>query len=75
MPGTWHEVMPNLEALIKERKVQGEWPAARDEWGSWANKLETVSAQSLHCHFAAYVRPLRCRCTNAALHSQMLLCA
>ena len=42
MPGTWHEVMPELETLIKEGDVQGEWPAARDNWGICANKLETV---------------------------------
>ena len=42
MPGTWQEVMPNLEALIKGGTVQGEWPAARDDWGTYRSKLETV---------------------------------
>ena len=42
MPDTSQEVMPDLEALIKEGKVQGEWPAARDDWGAYRSKLETV---------------------------------
>ena len=42
MPGDWDEVMPNLENLIKTGNVQGSWPAARDEWGLYASKLETV---------------------------------
>ena len=29
MPGTWHDVMPNLKELIAAGKLQGEWPAAR----------------------------------------------
>ena len=42
MPGAWHDIMPDLEDLIRTGKVQGAWPAARDEWGEWASKLETV---------------------------------
>ena len=42
MPGEWNEIMPNLESLIKTGKVQGAWPVARDEWGLYASKLETV---------------------------------
>ena len=42
MPGEWDKVMPDLQNLIKHGKVQGSWPAARDEWGLYANKLETV---------------------------------
>ena len=42
MPGEWDEIMPNLEKLIKTGTVQGSWPAARDEWGVYASKLETV---------------------------------
>ena len=42
MPGEWDKVMPNLENLIRTGKVQGSWPAARDEWGLYASKLETV---------------------------------
>ena len=42
MPGAWDEIMPDLQNFIKTGKVQGAWPAARDEWGSWASKLETV---------------------------------
>ena len=43
----WYEVMPgepwsDLEDQIKTGKVKGSWPAARDEWGSWSSKLETV---------------------------------
>ena len=34
--------MPDLEARIKEGKLQGSWPAARDDWGIYASKLETV---------------------------------
>ena len=42
MPGEWDQVMPNLETLIQNGKVQGSWPVARDQWGLYANKLETV---------------------------------
>jgi hypothetical protein len=43
----WYEVMsgepwPDLEEQIKAGKVKGTWPAARDEWGKWSGKLETV---------------------------------
>ena len=42
MPGQSHDFMPDLENLIKTGKVQGTWPAARDEWGLYSSKLETV---------------------------------
>ena len=42
MPGQSHDFMPDLENLIKTGKVQGTWPAARDEWGLHSSKLETV---------------------------------
>ena len=42
MPGEWDEVIPNLESLIQTGEVQGMWPAAKEEWGLYANKLETV---------------------------------
>eukprot|EP01045_Picozoa_sp_COSAG04_P024622 COSAG04_NODE_3100_length_3174_cov_6.725203_2_plen_497_part_00 len=43
----WYEVMPgepwsDLEDQIRTGKVKGSWPAARDEWGAWSSKLETV---------------------------------
>ena len=47
MPGTQQEVMPNLEAQIKAGELPGSWPAARDKWGSWSNKLETVLLVSI----------------------------
>ena len=42
MPGKWSHIMPDLETLITTGKEQGAWPAARDEWGVCASKLETV---------------------------------
>ena len=42
MPGKWFDVMPDLGTLIESGQEQGAWPAARDEWGVWASKLETV---------------------------------
>ena len=52
----WYEVMPgrpwdNLQELIEAKKVQGEWPMARDHWGSYRNKLETVRVHAcIHRH-------------------------
>ena len=42
MPGKWSHIVPDLETLITTGKEQGAWPAARDEWGVCASKLETV---------------------------------
>ena len=36
------EPWPDLEQQIASGRVKGSWPAARDEWGSWAKKLEVV---------------------------------
>jgi hypothetical protein len=43
----WYEVMtgepwPDLEEQVRSKAVKGNWPAARDEWGSWKNKLEVL---------------------------------
>ena len=43
----WYEVMPgdpwdDLQQQIAAGTVLGEWPAARDGWGEWSKKLETV---------------------------------
>eukprot|EP01043_Picozoa_sp_COSAG02_P001689 COSAG02_NODE_36_length_48934_cov_144.851029_14_plen_968_part_00 len=43
----WYEVMggepwPDLEQQIASGRVKGSWPAARDDWGSYAKKLEVV---------------------------------
>ena len=43
----WYEVMPgeppdDLEDQIRTGKVKGSWPAARDDWGLYRSKLETV---------------------------------
>jgi hypothetical protein len=43
----WFELMsgdpwPDLEEQIKAGQVDGEWPAARDNWGLHSSKLETV---------------------------------
>ena len=33
---------PDLEQKIASGEVKGSWPAARDHWGAWGSKLETV---------------------------------
>ena len=43
----WYEVMPgnpwdNLETQMKERDLGGSPDAAREHWGAWSSKLETV---------------------------------
>ena len=73
MPGKSDEVMPELKGLIGEKKIQGEWPAAHDDWGKCANKLETVLLVAIPSEKAhAPTQPHAC--THAQIRTREYSC-